>query len=101
MYYTFIQLELPEISTYPNSQLVAYNTSVTVRCKGSGKRSLWWETRSSNEQPWKIVTQNSNKILEFRSVQTTTQVRCVASDNCGIALSYGGIIKVFSKSIAM
>ena len=94
---TYSHLGLPLISTYPNNQLVAYNTSVSVRCKGSGARSLWWETRGSNKQKWTIVSWNSNKMLELRSVQTTTQVRCIVSDNCGVAQSYGGIIRVFSK----
>ena len=91
----------PRILNHPDSKLVGINTSVTVRCKGSSKRlpiSYQWEARSSDAQPWMNITGSFNAKLKIKAVQSTTQLRCKASNEVGTAVSHVATITVFSKS---
>ena len=90
----------PWISIHPVNQLVGFNTSVIVRCKGSGIKPLihYWETRSNIVQPWLIAAYPSIEKLVLKDVQSTRQARCMVINTCGVALSRPATITVFSKS---
>ena len=91
----------PRILNHPDSMLVSINMSVTVQCKGSGKRlpiSYQWEARSSDSQPWMNITGSFNAKLRIEAVQSTIQLRCRASNEVGTVVSHVATITVFSKS---
>ena len=90
----------PRILIPPVSQLVAFNTSVTVRCEGSGIKPLVhrWATRSNNTHSWTILDHSSTKLV-LKGVQSTQQARCLVYNECGVTLSSPpATITVFSKS---
>ena len=89
----------PSIMKHPVSQLVGFNTSVTVRCKASGIKPLTylWETRSNNTQPWTDADRSNTKLV-LKAVQSTRQARCLVYNECGLVLSRPATITVFSKS---
>ena len=93
-------IDPPWISNHPDNQLVVFNKSVTIRCKGLGIKPLihYWETRSNNIQPWTIVIDRPNKKFVLKAVQSTRQARCMVFNKCGVVFSHTATITVFSKS---
>ena len=75
--------------------------SITLKCRSFGTKPLLyhWETRDSNNQTWMINGYTSiGKILSLKAVQSTSQARCIVSNECGVAISHTATITVFSKS---
>ena len=75
--------------------------SVTLKCRSFGTKPLLyqWEARSNNNQTWMINGGTSmGRVLSLKAVQSTTQARCIVSNECGVAISHTATITVFSKS---
>ena len=92
---------LPKILNHPDSQLVAFNMSIALKCRSFGTKPLLyqWETRGNNNETWMINGGTSmGRILSLKSIQSTSQARCIVSNECGAVISHTAIITVFSKS---
>lgn len=97
-----MDLGSPKISKHPDNQLVTLNTSVTLKCKASGPKPLFylWEIRSSSEKPWMIIKGYFGDKLVLNAVQNTSQARCKVFNPGGVAISHVATITVFSKNHA-
>ena len=84
---------------HPNDEVIAVNTSVTLNCKGTGKRPITyqWESKPINRNGWRIIRKGNNQKLVVMSLQQSQQYRCVVSNDAGDTRSNFATINVLSK----
>ena len=89
----------PIIMMHPNDEVIAVNTSVTLNCKGTGKRPITyqWQSKPINRNVWMNIRKSNNQKLVVMSLQQSQQYRCVVSNEAGSNTSNIATVTVLSK----
>ena len=92
----------PTIIMHPNDEVIAVNTSVTLNCKGTGKRPITyqWQSKPINRNRWMNVRKSNNQNLVVMNLQQSQQYRCVVSNEAGDTRSNVATVTVLSELCA-